>query len=85
VDLADFVPWVLGGIALLLFVALTLWMAKVERESAGKQQKPGIKVNSFFSGPVGTGIYKPIDDRRKAEKAEGEESPSPEGDRSGPS
>ncbi len=64
--------WVMGSLAVLLLISLILWMAtQVERDRAGRR-KPGIRVNSIFSGPVGTGIYKPIDDRR-APSEEGKE------------
>lgn len=69
-------PWLIAIAVVLLVAALIMWAAtKVEQERSGKPQKRGIRINSIFSGPVGTGIYKPIDDRRNALKdAEGEPS-----------
>ncbi len=69
--------WLIGVVGILLMACLILWLAtKVQRERVGKERKPGIRVNSFFSGPVGTGIYKPVDDRRKASEKTDDDEPS---------
>lgn len=73
-------PWLIAVAVFLLLAALILWAAtKVERERSGKPQERGIRINSIFSGPVGTGIYTPIDDRRKASKGSESESSENEG------
>lgn len=66
-------PWLIA--ALVVVVAhLILWAATtVDRERAARPHKPGIRINSMFSGPVGTGIYKLIDDRRHAGTEDGDE------------
>ena len=62
--------WVLVGLGVVAAGGLIWWAAsKVERERAGQPPPSEIRVDGIFSGPVGTGIYKPIDNRREAERS----------------